>query len=137
MDSNLARNLNLKMVMTLGKQAVGILVLGLAMAFAAQAGDPLAGLADPTRPSGVAASEGGARGGLNLQSTMVSRWRQVAVINGQALRVGDRIGGAELIEIRPYEVVLMRAGKPTTLRLTPKLNTGKHKHEAVSDAATP
>lgn len=110
------------------------LLLGLMLAQPALASDPLEGLADPTRPShrGVVAEQN--RGGLVLQSTQVSAQQQVAVISGQRLTVGSKIGGAEVVAIRPFEVILRRSGKETVLRLLPKLPVEKHKNESAPDA---
>ncbi len=76
--------------------------------------------ADPTRPS---AEEGASYsvGGFVLQSTLVSRTRKLAIINGRALRVGATIGQAVVIDIKPYEVILNNAGQEIHLRLLPKL----------------
>ena len=80
------------------------------------------GLVDPTRPAGAgsASTSGHARpSGPVLQSTMVSPQRKIAVISGRSYTIGDKVGGAEIIEIRSYEVVLKRAGRLKYLRLMP------------------
>ena len=111
---------------------------GLVVATPLWAGDPLDGLADPTRPSSRGAPmTGESRGGLVLQSTLVSPERSVAVISGQRLAVGGRVGGAEVLAIRPYEVVLSRAGKQSTLRMLPKSDVEKHSVEAAPNAQKP
>mgnify|MGYP006358078315 FL=1 len=113
-------------------------MIGLVLATPLWAGDLLDGLADPTRPSfRGAATAGVSRGGLVLQSTLVSPERSVAVISGQSLSVGGRIGGAEVLAIRPYEVVLSRAGKHSTLRMLPKSDVEKHTVEAAPNAQKP
>ncbi len=79
-------------------------------------------LVDPTQPySTTSGAIGSHRTGLVLQSTSVSPLRRVAVINGQELSVGERIDGAEVVDIRPYEVIMSRAGRQTTLRLLPRI----------------
>jgi len=89
------------------------------------ADDILSGLADPTRPSYVGNAPAGAAGsyyaGPVLQSTFVSASQRRAVISGKTYTVGDKFGGAVIMEIQPYEVVLKRAGRETHLRLLPKL----------------
>ena len=113
-------------------------MIGLVLATPLWAGDLLDGLADPTRPSSRGAPMAGvSRGGLVLQSTLVSPERSVAVISGQRLAVGGSIGGAEVLAIRPYEVVLRRAGKHSTLRMLPTSDVEKHTVEAAPNAQKP
>lgn len=90
---------------------------------ASQAEDGLAGLADPTRPSYVGiTAEGKARpAGPMLQSTFISASQRRAMIGGRSYKVGDKFGGAVIMDIQPYEVVLTRAGRETHLRLLPRL----------------
>lgn len=81
-------------------------------------------LPDPTRPSYIAGGDG-----LTLQSVIVSPGRRLAVIDGRAVKVGDRVGGAVVTDIRPYEVRLRRGGKEIALPLLSPLAT-KKKQEA-------
>jgi MSHA biogenesis protein MshK len=68
-----------------------------------------AGLSDPTRPP-----EGGAEvvepapdtGSGRLQSILVSESRRLAVIDGQRVGVGDRIGTARVLRIERDSVLL-------------------------------
>lgn len=86
------------------------------------AADPFANMPDPTRPSGW--QGGGAavvNQGLTLQGTTVSATQRIAVINGQRVAVGDRVQGATVVEVQPFQVKLQRAGHDITLRLTPPL----------------
>ena len=115
-----------------------LILLGLLMAGPTWAGDPLDGLADPTRPSSRSvAGDGVSRGGLVLQSTLVSPRRRVAIISGQRVSVGGKIGGAEVVAIRPYEVILSRSGKESTLRMLPKSDVEKRSVEAAPNADKP
>ena len=82
--------------------------------------------ADPTRPAGVVLEENRATI-LTLDSLLIGEQRQIAVINGRALRVGERIGNAEVIAIGPAGVQLQRQGKRVTL--TPQRQTIKRKAE--------
>ena len=101
----------------------------------AHASDPLAGLADPTRPySGNAESRHG-HAGFVLQSTLVSPLQRMAVINGRAFTVGAHIGGAQIVQIHSYGVVLSRAGKRRLLRLLPKLDIERRSDESMLPAA--
>ncbi len=80
-------------------------------------------LVDPTRPqTGVVAYEPGHGGsGPVLQSTYVSPGMKRAVINGKPYTVGDKVRGAVITDIRPYEVVMKQAGRERRLRLLPML----------------
>lgn len=72
---------------------------------------------DPTRPYTAPAESD--RSGLQLQSTMVSPQRRVAVINGQRYAAGARVGNWEIVAIDPTEVVLRDGAKEKRLRLVP------------------
>lgn len=90
-------------------------------------------LSDPTRPVGV--SGAGVGGGISapktikwkLTSTLISPQRQVAVINGRVVKVGQEIDGAKLVVVKPGSAMLHHAGK--TIQL--KLISGTVKHAAV------
>ena len=90
-----------------------------------RADDVSSGLVDPTRPSylGSTSATGMAayHAGPVLQSTFVSASQRRAVIDGKTYIVGDKFGGAVIIGIQSYEVVLERNGRETRLRLLPKL----------------
>lgn len=67
-------------------------------------------LVDPTQPPselGVVGT-GGAQGQGEpvLQTVMLSATKKVAVINGQAVRVGEKFGDATLIRLTDHEAVL-------------------------------
>ncbi len=82
-------------------------------------------LPDPTRPhqTGVAApvTAREAVTGPELQSTMISTVFRRAIISGRTYKVGDRIDGAVIADIQPYEVTLKQGGRETRLRLLPRL----------------
>jgi hypothetical protein len=105
---------------------IWILSLGLTAMTAAGAADPFANIPDPTRPSGWHDGGGSTvNQGLVLQGTTISASRRIAVINGQRLAVGDRVQGATVVEVLPFQVRLQRAGRDITLRLTPPLSREK------------
>lgn len=93
-------------------------------------------LADPTRPTAAfrpgAGTAGAAAGKAKwtLTSTLIAPDRQVAVINGKAVQVGQKIDGAELVAVESGSVLLRRAGRKIEL----KLMTGSVK-EAVKPAS--
>jgi len=82
-------------------------------------------LVDPTRPP-ASVSPGdvhspAAQAGPVLQSILISPVRTVAIISGQTVRVGDRIGDAQVAKITENEVIL-RSGKGLqTLKLFPSV----------------
>jgi MSHA biogenesis protein MshK len=96
-----------------------VLSAGIAGPSAAMA-DRFEGLPDPTRPSGWRVEHAPRAG---VQSILISPQRKVAVVHGQTVTVGDRVGDAVVVDIRPYEVILRRAGRETSLRLVPRLGT--------------
>lgn len=101
-------------------QVVGLLVAAAAFSFAGAVIAEI--LPDPTRPSGASMNDGlGAAGaaasGPVLQSVLVSPNRRVAVINGQSVAVGDRIGEARVAKITETEVTLAQGGQMQVLRL--------------------
>lgn len=110
------------------KTAIGMVAVFM-MSSLASAND-FGTLVDPTRPftaeSGVVAS-----GGLVLQSTLVSAGRKLAIINGQTLGVGAKVGKAVIAEIRPNEVVLWDGQRAVHLRVVPALKTQKDTANAV------
>lgn len=97
---------------------------GLLWAAPALAADDLGKLPDPTRPPQIGPETTTARlpvTGPELQSTMISTAFRRAIISGRSYKVGDRVDGAVLADIQPYEVVLKRGGRETRLRLLPRL----------------
>jgi MSHA biogenesis protein MshK len=87
-------------------------------------------MGDPTQPPAILAAPGGAVApdpsapvALQLQSILVSReagGRRVAVINGELVRPGAKIGDAVVISVNENTVVLRRGKNKETLRLFPK-----------------
>lgn len=79
-------------------------------------------LVDPTRPpsptAGVPGGEKSAQG-RTLQSVLIAPGRSVAVIDGEMVRVGGRLGDAEVVKIDESGVVLRSSGRMETLRLLP------------------
>lgn len=96
-------------------------------------------LTDPTqpppesRPQAPGAPEAPvASSGPQLQSVLIgSRGREVAVIDGQTLRKGDKINGAVLVKIGKNQVVLQQGRSKQVLTLFPdtaaEANASAHK----------
>jgi MSHA biogenesis protein MshK len=80
-------------------------------------------LADPTRPpthGAVQALQGDAPR-TRLQSVLISPGRSVAIIDGRAVRPGERIGDATVLSIEPAEVTLQRGAATERLTLLPSM----------------
>jgi hypothetical protein len=90
-------------------------------------------LGDPTQPPAILAAPVASGAGqeardpsepaaLQLQSILVSReagGRRVAVINGEVVRAGARIGDAVVVNVGETTVVVRRGHHRETLRLFP------------------
>lgn len=105
-------------------------------------------LADPTRPpvqaaapAGNAANAAAAPAAMGLQSVILSRGgkgRPAAVINGEVVQLGGKVGEARLVKVEEDHVVLLGAEGRETLRLMPaaekvmKVDAGKTAESAAS-----
>lgn len=84
-------------------------------------------LSDPTQPppesalqQGGAVAAAPAATGPRLQSVLIgTRGREVAVIDGQTVRRGEKFNGALLVKVGKNQVVLRRAGETQILTLFP------------------
>lgn len=98
-------------------------VLALVGALAAWCAGPLAQSApfvDPTRPPSAGPAAGGsAPGEIHLQSVLLGPRRRVAVIDGEALTVGQKFGDATVTRISLGEVKLKQGNDIRTLKLLP------------------
>jgi MSHA biogenesis protein MshK len=98
-----------------------LLAASMAMAACAAAAAPFA---DPTRPPGASdpgapSAKGGEVAALRLESVLIAPDRRIAVINGQAVRVGQRIGDARVLRITETEVALREGASTQILKLYP------------------
>lgn len=106
----------------LGRRA-GLAAAAMLAAFALDVGAEPA-LGDPTRPTALhaaapdaAAAPAGPR--WRLQSTLVADDRRLAVINGRTVSRGDRVDGAQVVEIGDGGVTLELAGRRLQLHVVP------------------
>lgn len=78
-------------------------------------------LPDPTRPPAEAGVEtpGAVAVGPVLQSVMIRPGSRAAVISGQLLTEGERLGDAKLVKISEGEVILLGPEGRQTLKLFP------------------
>lgn len=77
-------------------------------------------LKDPTRPANFQQKVGQGSGftALKLQQVVASSQRTFAVIDGQKVIEGQRVGDYQIVEIQPKHVVLQQAdGDQVTLTL--------------------
>ena len=97
---------------------LGLLLMLMPLAVAA-ADDALR---DPFQPPGwnepTAAADTFDADAWTLESTLTSNGRQVAIINGESVRVGDRVGGARVEAIERGRVRLDYEGRVFTLERT-------------------
>ena len=107
---------------TLGTQSPGAQSPGNPPMTAAGLSTP--GLSDPTRPPGASAGgETDEAGGGHLQSVILSGGRKLAIIDGVAYKVGERVGDARVLSIDAEVVRLRDAQGVQVLRLSPALQT--------------
>lgn len=93
-----------------------------AAAALAVAGAQAQALTDPTRPpSSVSAPLEGQQDApaTQLQSVLLSSGRKLAVINGETVPLGGRIGEARVIRITETEVTLKKGDETEVLKLLP------------------
>jgi MSHA biogenesis protein MshK len=79
---------------------------------------------DPTAPPArlsTPASAPLALAELRLQAVLRDRQGARAIINGQSLRVGERLADARIVEIRAQSVLIERQGSREWLRLAAPL----------------
>jgi len=106
--------------------------LALALALALGSGQGLAqaqaqALSDPMQPpasvylapANAAGGEQASGGGPVLQSTLLSKGRRIAMIDGKPMQVGDRIGRARIVSIDPGAVTLRESNTTRVLQLYP------------------
>lgn len=74
-------------------------------------------VSDPTRPPGYGERHA-KKISFQLDSVLVSETRKVAIVNGQSVVEGDRIGDAKVISISKQKVRLNKGGN--VIELKPK-----------------
>jgi MSHA biogenesis protein MshK len=77
--------------------------------------------ADPTQPPVVSDSIGATSGGTRIESILIAPDRRVAVISGQQVTIGSRIGSGTVVRITETEVVVRGAEGEQTLKLFPEV----------------
>lgn len=102
------------------RSAVTCMLIGAVIPAFAQA------LVDPTRPPASLGAEPAGNGqavpaGPVLQSVLISPRRKEAIISGQAVKVGDKVGEATVVRIAEDQVLLRRGKEIETLKLFPNI----------------
>lgn len=106
------------------KTRTGRLLLLVACGFAAHLASASEIFHDPTRPPSalyVPNDSTFIQVGPVLQSIRMANGRYTAVINGENVSVGSKIGEARVVKIRETEVVLKTADSLQTLKLFPEV----------------
>lgn len=83
--------------------------------------------ADPTQPPVMRGSEAALAGAPRIESILIAPDRRLAVISGQQVTVGSRIGAAAVVSITETEVVLRGPDGEQKLKLFPELSKGGKK----------
>lgn len=102
-----------------------VLLAACALGVAAPGEASAQALHDPTRPPAqfldpASTAEGGAPANSGLQTIMISKRRRVAMINGELVKAGDKVGEAVVERIGDSEVILKQSdGRREVLKLYP------------------
>jgi len=106
-----------------GWRVVGVTALTGWLIFGAGTSTALAAdaLEDPLRPANWAQPTASTpvnvdTGDWQLESTLISSGRRVAIINGRAVRAGDAIAGARVLRVEPVAAHLRHDGRRFTIR---------------------
>lgn len=83
--------------------------------------------ADPTQPPARGLGEAGTPAGQRVESILIAPDRRLAVVNGQQVLIGSRIGAGTVVRITETEVVVRGAEGEQTLRLLPELAAKKER----------
>ena len=86
-----------------------------------------AALTDPTKPADFEAKPGSvAPATLQLNGVVISSDQKIAIINGQTVKVGDKISGKQVVDIKDDQVELLGPGGGTiTLNISGGLSIKK------------
>ena len=94
---------------------------------------------DPMRPPGLEAvvesGEGPTGGGLTLQTVMISPTYKAAIINGVLVKLGEKIGEAELVAVEESHVVLKTGTTKEVLKFPTTVVKSESKPAAAKKAA--
>ena len=99
-------------------------------------------LKHPMRPPAFdpASAASGDAAASRLKSTLLSNGRRLAIIDGQTVPLGGKIGDATLVDITPTRVILRRGSETEALLLLPgaqKKPAGQAAPASASPGETP
>ena len=103
-------------------------ILAIGTAAAAAGGTFAQTLSDPTKPPSGFSAEGGAAlaaepgAMLVLQSVLIGDTARSAIISGEHVLLGQKIGGSRLVKVGETEVVLLEGKARRTLKLFPAVD---------------
>ncbi len=116
--------------------------LSLLLAVSVAAGPVLAQAPDPTRPAAAlmtqdAAGGVGAPAASGVQAVILRRaGKSAAVINGQYVEVGGKLGDKRVLKISESEVVLMGEAGREVLKVTPAIEKVSARKQAATKRRT-
>lgn len=117
-----------------------MIALGMLLASSAQVAAQK-GLIDPTRPPTVAptpqATAAAEPPGPELQSVLLAPGRKIAVINGETVALGEKLGEATLVRVSETEVVLKHGREMRVLKLYPSVEKSPVPPVAAGDKSGP
>ena len=77
-------------------------------------------LVDPTRPPQASDTSGGpSQEGVRVEAVLRSKERDLAIVNGKIVRVGDHVGGVQIEAILVDGIRYVRNGQVHVARLQP------------------
>lgn len=99
-------------------------LMGLIISNLLLASEPV--LSDPTRPSNYVLKRDTGDYKKRIDHFIVSKIyisanKQMAIINGQTVMPGDKIGQAQVVAIQHFSVRMLMDGKITTVGITPSI----------------
>jgi len=114
-------------------KAASVIALGMFLASAQATAQK--GLLDPTRPPTVAPSPQATPEppGPQLQSVLLAPGRKIAVINGESVALGEKLGEATLVRVTETEVVLRHGAETRVLKLYPSVEKSPVRRSAAGD----
>lgn len=92
-----------------------IVILFGPLAFGSVYGQESGSYVDPIPPNSSTKSDGRPAGSFRLTGVLISRFQRTALVNGQLLQVGDRLGGVEILAIDQAGVRVLMGAEELTI----------------------
>ena len=91
-------------------------------------------LVDPTQPAHTRPADSGETlPAIRVEAILQSGERRLAIVNGQVVRAGDRVGSIQILEVNADGVRYSRGGQTNVARLTAKPMQVRHNVERTGD----